>query len=76
MSRCVDLHCDCAFFVLRFDLHCDMSGDWGSNVFKFVLPLPLSQLCQPDRKKQFIKNYYQIRSTGFAKQKTNFLPPR
>ena len=27
-------------------------------------------------KSNFSKNYYQIRSTGFPKQKTNFLPPR
>ena len=66
------------WFALNwYDLHCDMSEDWSGEVSWFVLPLSLSQLCQPDQKKNnFLKNYNQVRSTGFPKQKTNFLSPR
>ena len=46
------------------------------DVSRFFPPLPLSQFCQTDCKKQFIKICYLIQHAGFPKQKTNLLPPR
>ena len=66
-----DLH---YLMYYRYDLHCGMSGDWTGEASWFVPPLSLSQLCP--QKTNSSKNYYPIWSTGFPKQKTNFLPLR
>ena len=67
MSRCIDLH---YLMYYRYDLHCGMSGDWSGEVSWFVSPLSLSQLCQPDHKKQFIKN---LSSNSESKTNDKFL---
>ena len=73
MSCCIDLH---YLMYYRNDLHCGMSGDWSAEVFgSFHLCLFLSYVNQTT-KSNLSKNYYQIQSTGFPKQKTNFLPSR
>ena len=71
MSCCTDLH---YLMYYRYDLHCGMSGDWTGEASWFVPPLSYSQFCP--QKSNSSKNYYPIWSTGFPKQKTNFLPPR
>ena len=52
MSCCIDLH---YLLYYLYDFHCGMSGDWSDEVFWLVSPLSLSQSCQPDHKKQFIR---------------------
>ena len=53
-------------------LHCRMSGDWSGEISWFVPPLSLSQLCQIDHKKQFIKNLSNSED-GISKTKEKFL---
>ena len=57
----------------RYDLHCDMSGDWNGEVSWFVPPLSLSQSCQPDHKKQFIKKLLSNLEYVISKTKDKFL---
>ena len=85
MSCCIDLHylhtvnsanqCNLTY-LYRYDLRINMSRYWSGDLSWFVPSLYLFQLCQPDHKNQLIKNYYQIWSTRFPKQKTNLLPSR
>ena len=51
--RNIDIHWYLLYY--RNDLNCAMSGDWNGEISWFVPPLSLSQLCQPNHKKQFIK---------------------
>ena len=70
MSCCVDLH---YLLDYRCDLHCGMSGDWSGEFSWFVPPLALSQLCQRDHKKQFIKKSLSNSEYRISKTKDTFL---
>ena len=67
MSCCLDLH---YLLYYGYDLHCDMSRDWSGEASRFVPPLSLSQLCQPD---QFIENLLSNSECGISKTKEKFL---
>ena len=70
--RNIDIHWYLLYY--RNDLNCAMSGDWNGEISWFVPPLSLSQLCQPNHKKQFIKKLLSNSECGISK--TNFLTTR
>ena len=72
MSCCIDLH---YLLYYLYDLRVGMSGDWSDEASSFLPTLFLSLYVNQTTKSNLSKNYYQIQSAEFPKQKTNVLPP-
>ena len=70
MSCFIDLH---YLVYYRYNLHCCMSEDWSGEVSWFITLLHLSQLCQRDHKKQFIKKSLSNSEYRISKTKDKFL---